>query len=171
MHAPNAPCHDAPDVARVLSEIFAVDDMRALNLFRQLKTIHRALHQLAAEHHPDETKLSHARIHLLIRLEASARLGDDGGRLPSELSAWLGVSRNTVSALLNGLEEQGLIERALHPTDRRQILIRLTDAGRAEVLERAPAFGAFVTRLFRALDDAERATLAALLDKLLAGME
>jgi DNA-binding MarR family transcriptional regulator len=93
-------------------------------------------------------------------------MGNDQGLLPSELSRFLGVSRNTVSALLNGLEEQGLIERHLHPTDRRQFLIRITPGGHDLVCARAPEFGAFVASMFEVLSLEERATLLALLDKL-----
>jgi DNA-binding MarR family transcriptional regulator len=89
---------------------------------------------------------------------------------PSELSAALGVSRNTVSALLNGLEEQGLIERHLHPTDRRQFLVRITPAGCDLVRTRAPQFAAFIASLLDDLSPDERHTLFVLLDKLYSRM-
>ncbi len=39
------------------------------------------------------------------------------GMKPSELSAAQGVGRNTVSALIASLEEDGFISRALHAQD------------------------------------------------------
>jgi len=113
-----------------------------------------------------EDALSHARMRLLILLMVEKHHGNETGLLPSELSHRLGVSRNTVSTLLNGLEAQGLIVRQLHPDDRRQWLIRLTPEGEALVRQRAPEFATFVNTLFQGLSEQEQQTLIALLDKL-----
>jgi DNA-binding MarR family transcriptional regulator len=154
-----------PEIEQIMSDIFNTEDMSRLELFRRLKAVSHLLGHLAGEYRKD-VKLSHARMRLLMRLAVSARMGDDQGLPPSELSRFLGVSRNTVSALLNGLEEQGLIERHLHPTDRRQFLICITPGGHDLVCARAPEFGAFVASMFEVLSLEDRATLLALLDKL-----
>lgn len=154
----------------MLAEVFQVEDMSTHTLFRQIKMINHLLRLLFGEFRKDEDTPSHPRMRLLIRLEVDARLGRDDGVLPSELSQWLGVSRNTVSALLNGLEEQGLIQRHLHPEDRRRIQIRLTDEGHVLVKKRAPHIGSFIQNLFDTLTPEERDTLSTLLDKLLEGM-
>ena len=107
---------------------------------------------------------------LLTRLLIDNKIDDNAGLQPSELSTFLGISRNTVSALLNGLEEQGLIERHRHPTDRRQFLIRLTPAGEELVYAHAPQHTAFVTSLFEELSPDERQQLLSLLTKLLQHM-
>lgn len=158
------------EIEQTLAEIFEIDDTGALTLFRQLKVINHVLHRLFDDYQKDDSKLSHARMRLLIRLETDARQGNTAGLLPSELSQWLGVSRNTVSSLLNGLEKQNLIERELHPTDRRQILIRITDEGRDLIQTHAPKIGTFITTLFTVLDASEQELLSALLEKLLSGM-
>ncbi|HVO68714.1 MAG TPA: MarR family winged helix-turn-helix transcriptional regulator [Aggregatilineaceae bacterium] len=154
-----------PEVEQIMADIFNTQDMSKFDLFRKLMKVSNLLSHLASEYRED-VKLSPARMRLLIRLAVSDRMGNDQGLLPSELSRFLGVSRNTVSALLNGLEEQGLIERHLHPTDRRQFLIRITPGGHDLVCARAPEFGAFVASMFEVLSLEERATLLALLDKL-----
>lgn len=161
-----------PDVARVMAEIFGTDDMRTMDLFAKFKIINRVLHHLfdacRQQHETEEgAALSHARMRILIRLEAESRLGNADGVQPSQLSRWMGVNRNTISALLNGLEEQNLIERHLHPTDRRQISIRLTEAGHALVQTRAPQTAAFVNSLFEGLSEADRDALNDLLDRVL----
>lgn len=161
-----ARCHPPPEIQAIMAEIYQVDDMRDMNLFRLFWGIIHLVDDLKGERRP-EGQLSSARMRLLIRLTVDNRLGRETGLLPSELSDHLGVSRNTVSALLNGLEEQGLIERHLHPTDRRQLLIRITPAGEALVHERAPEFAAFVSGLLSALSVEERETLSILLAKLL----
>jgi len=159
----------SPEVERIMADIFSTEDMSKLELFRKLKAVSHLLSHLAGEYRKD-VKLSQARMRLLIWLAVSDRMGNERGLLPSELSRFLGVSRNTVSALLNGLEEQGLIERHLHPTDRRRLIIRITPGGHDLVCARAPEFGAFVASLFEALSPEERATLLALLDKLFKGL-
>jgi len=159
----------SPEVERIMADIFSTEDMSKLDLFRKLKAVSHLLNHLAGEYRKD-VKLSQARMRLLIWLAISDRMGNDWGLQPSELSRFLGVSRNTVSALLNGLEVQGLIERHLHPTDRRQLLIRITPDGHDLVCVRAPEFGAFVTSMFETLSPEERATLLTLLDKLFEGL-
>lgn len=153
------------EAERTMLEVFGIEDTRMLDLFHRLKAVAHLLDHLIGEYRKDGT-LSHARMRLLIRLVVDSRLGVKSGLSPSELSRFLGVSRNTISALLNGLEEQGLIERQLHPTDRRQFIIQITPAGHALVRERAPAFADFVTSLFDSLSPDETQTLSTLLDKL-----
>jgi DNA-binding MarR family transcriptional regulator len=158
-----------PEVYAIMAELFGVQDMRELDLFRKLKIASHLLgHLIQHYHHGD--RLSPARMRLLIWLKVDTELGREMGLSPSELSHFLGVSRNTTSALLNGLEEQGLIERQLHPIDRRQFLIRITQAGDELVDRRAPDFAAFVVELFAPLSPEERTTLMVLLDKLLEGL-
>jgi DNA-binding MarR family transcriptional regulator len=48
----------------------------------------------------------------------------------SDLAESVGVSRPTLTALVDGLEHAGLIQRVPEPTDRRGIRMLLTDAGR-----------------------------------------
>jgi DNA-binding MarR family transcriptional regulator len=165
------PCKRAnrPEIEQIMADIFNTHDMSRLDLFRKLMAVSNLLNHLASEYRED-VRLSHARMRLLMRLAVSDRMGDNRGLPPSELSRFLGVSRNTVSSLLNGLEEQGLIERHLHPTDRRQLLIHITPGGHDLVCARAPEFGAFVASLFETLSSEERATLLALLDKLYESM-
>ena len=154
-----------PELQQILFGIFGVEDMESLDLFRHITAVAHLVSSLKGGYRQD-SPLSAARMRLLIRLTADTEMGNTAGLSPSELSAFLGVGRNTVSALLNGLEEQALIERHLHPTDRRQFLIRITPAGQDTVHTRAPVFAAFVADLFSALSAEERATLLALLDKL-----
>ena len=53
------------------------------------------------------------------------------GKYQSQLRKKLGVSRPTVSRMLRSLEERGLVSRQRSQLDRRQLDVRLTDAGRA----------------------------------------
>jgi DNA-binding MarR family transcriptional regulator len=52
-----------------------------------------------------------------------------------DLSEMLGVAARTTTAVVDGLERDGLVERVRHPDDRRAFLLNLTPLGRARHLE------------------------------------
>jgi DNA-binding MarR family transcriptional regulator len=113
-----------------------------------------------------EADLSGPRLWLLTRLWMEETHGHVQGTRPTHLSRWQNVSKNTISALLRGLEEQGLVERALDSEDRRVFRIRLTAAGRELVQRIAPRHLASLNQLAGGLATAERAELIVLLQKL-----
>ncbi|HEY0628413.1 MAG TPA: MarR family transcriptional regulator [Sphingomicrobium sp.] len=56
---------------------------------------------------------------------------ESGARLTiSKLAEWIGVPLTTVVRWVKALEEELLVERVEHPTDRRIVFIRLLDQGR-----------------------------------------
>jgi len=57
---------------------------------------------------------------------------------PAALSAQVGVTRATMTGLLDRLEKDGFIERRPHPTDRRSTLIVLRPSGRAKLGKMLP---------------------------------
>ena len=99
-------------------------------------------------------------VHVLARL----------GEIPiSRYGAEVGVPRSTITNLVDRLERAGLVERLPGPTDRRVTLVRLAPAGRKAVEETGLLRQSQVaTRLF-ALDPAAQATLAELLERVVAG--
>ena len=58
-------------------------------------------------------------------------------RSPSALTAYLGVTKGTVSQSLNALERKGLIAKAIDKADKRQVTLNLTRRGR-RLLENDP---------------------------------
>jgi DNA-binding MarR family transcriptional regulator len=58
------------------------------------------------------------------------------------------------------LEGLGLVTRTGHPTDGRQVLVALSELGRAEVVETRRRRDAWLARRLAALEPAERAVLA-----------
>jgi DNA-binding MarR family transcriptional regulator len=110
--------------------------------------------------------LSGPRWHLLVRLSAEEMRHGPGGLSPTYLSKCQGVCKNTISSLLRGLEEQGLIQRDLDPTDWRAFRIRLSSAGREIVQASAAQHFRELNVLLTGLTAAERAELMGLLDKL-----
>ena len=57
-------------------------------------------------------------------------VGPGGEPTVSELAARLGVTHGAVSQLAGRLEKKGLVQRTANPKDRRQSIVRLTDAGK-----------------------------------------
>lgn len=68
-------------------------------------------------------------------LAALRRSGAPFTLTPSELADTLMLSRGGMTSRLDRLERAGLVERRANVDDRRSLLIRLTDAGRALVDE------------------------------------
>lgn len=50
---------------------------------------------------------------------------EDGPKAPSDLAKALGLTRGSVTTLLDRLEARGFVERLAHPTDRRALLVTL----------------------------------------------
>ena len=73
---------------------------------------------------------------------AALRVTESVARLDSptikDVAADLGVDHSTTSRAVAGAQRQGLIKRSAHPTDRRQVLLALTDQG-AKISEELPA--------------------------------
>ncbi len=65
-------------------------------------------------------------------------IGDNPGRMQSEIAAALGIQRPNFVAMMDGLERRGLAERIRSGADRRANALALTAAG-AELLKRARA--------------------------------
>jgi DNA-binding MarR family transcriptional regulator len=148
-----------------LQDLTGAVDPTGLQLFRLVRTTAN-LYEAVTHQALSASMLSGPRWHLLIRLLVQEERNHGAGLSPTHLSHCLNVSRNTVSALLRGLEEQGLIERTLDPDDRRVFWIRLSEEGRALVRSSAPQHLAFLNRLVAGLLPAEQAQLIELLDKL-----
>lgn len=118
----------------------------------------------ASEVPPDSPiDLSGPRWGLLLRLMAEEHNGNCDGLTPTGLSRFQNVSKNTISSLLRGLEEQGLIQRAIDPVDKRIFRIQLTAHGR-EVMEiAAPLRIKHLNRLASGLTEEQQQQLFKLL--------
>jgi DNA-binding MarR family transcriptional regulator len=88
----------------------------------------------------------------------------------SDLAAWQGVDKSTVTPQVRRLEERALVERHGHPGDKRAVLLTATDHGRRR-LQEVDEVGA---RLFgRALDGwpvADQRAFAALMRRFADGL-
>jgi MarR family transcriptional regulator, transcriptional regulator for hemolysin len=83
-------------------------------------------------------------------------LGDDGVETPSEMAAYIGITRASTSRLLTTMEARGLIRRD-NPQgpDGRQVALALTDRGRALLARYRPAADAVTAHFLTKLDPEE----------------
>ncbi|MBP8949622.1 MAG: winged helix-turn-helix transcriptional regulator [Candidatus Promineofilum sp.] len=147
------------------SSLYSKGDPRATRLMDQLRQVSHQMYRLG-EASLNEAGFSYAQYRVLMSLLFNEWLGHTEGMNPSEISAQQGTGRNTVSALIRTLEDDGLIERRLDENDRRRFNIALTDAGRQRVRQHANSHMQFVDHIFTAFSDEELETLGALLQKL-----
>lgn len=110
--------------------------------------------------------LSEGRFVLLFLLDASA-----DGLAPNILAERAGVTRATVTGLLDGLEREALIERHADPDDRRALCIRLTRKGKRVAKAVFEQHGRWIVGLFGNLSASERRQLGSLLDKVAVNLE
>ncbi len=99
-----------------------LDDSRAEVIAKDLAAaIGRLLRRLRAEANPTELALS--------QMGALSRLEQSGPMTTADLARAELMKPQSMGVILGTLEQEGLIERQPHPTDRRQILFVLTAAG------------------------------------------
>lgn len=118
--------------------------------------------EMAREVHPD---LESSAYGLLVRLDECGR------QRATELAAYIGVGKATMSRQLRALEQLGLIAREPDPADGRAWLVHLTDEGRVRFRTVREARRVRYVRELAAWDRVEVAELARLLHQLNLGME
>ena len=103
------------------------------------------------------------------RLRLLNELHCNGPRKMADLADSLGVTPRNVTALVDALEAERMVQRAPHPTDRRITMIEIT-GGSATVERQVEELRAAIAALFADISEDDRATfervMARLLDKL-----
>ncbi|MFH9352966.1 MarR family winged helix-turn-helix transcriptional regulator [Kitasatospora sp. NPDC017646] len=120
----------------------------------------------AGEVHFSRFGLSTGRYRLLADLE------DHGGeKSPSQLAASLGVSRATVTGLVDGLEREGLVARRPSTEDGRGNVVILTARGADKLRALAPEHFDRMQSLVGGLTVEERTTFLDLLARIVDGID
>ncbi|HUA80255.1 MAG TPA: MarR family transcriptional regulator [Dyella sp.] len=83
--------------------------------------VSQLLRRLRTHANPNELNLS--------QLSTLARLDQHGAMTTADLARAESMKPQSMGTILASLEQEGLVERQPHPTDRRQILFALTIAG------------------------------------------
>ncbi|TPK77446.1 MarR family transcriptional regulator [Mesorhizobium sp. B2-4-15] len=95
------------------------------------------------------------------------RSGQPYALTPTELYEATMVTSGAMTARLDRLEKAGLILRAPHPSDRRGVVVQLTEKGLALIDEAVTAHVANEHEILSGLTKAEHETLSSLLEKLI----
>jgi DNA-binding MarR family transcriptional regulator len=103
------------------------------------------------------------------QLAALAALERHSAMTPGELAEHEKVQPPSMTRVIAALEERGLVMRAPHATDRRQVVLTVTERGRAVVQQSRQLREAWLAQRLRELSPQERAILrsaAPILEKL-----
>jgi DNA-binding MarR family transcriptional regulator len=95
------------------------------------------------------------------QLAALAVLERHGPMAPGELAEHEKVQPPSMTRVIAVLEERGLVMRAAHPTDRRQVVLTVTEEGRALVSQARRRRDAWLAKRLKELTPEERALLRA----------
>src|SRR5205809_5169422 len=150
-----------PALARTDREPLArSDDPRALRIWLRLLTCTHLIEQRVRSGLRERFATTLPRFDLLAQLERHRE-----GLKMNELSRLLMVTGGNVTAIVDQLEKEGLVERLDEPADRRAFRIRLTRAGDKTFAEMARAHEEWVVELLAGLPKREQDELLKLLAK------
>ena len=102
------------------------------------------------------------------QLSVMAALLNEGDMLMGALAARERMQPPSMTRIVNGLEERGFVARRPDPSDRRQCLVTVTEAGREIILANRQRRDEWLTVRIAELEPAERAVLrqaVAILDR------
>jgi DNA-binding MarR family transcriptional regulator len=100
------------------------------------------------------------------RMRLLGTLHCNGPQIMSDISDELGVTRRNVTALVDALEEEGLVRRMPHPSDRRATIIELTEKGEETTGNAYIGHRVGVAEVFASLSENEQRELIRMLGTL-----
>jgi DNA-binding MarR family transcriptional regulator len=137
------------------------DDHRALRIWLRLLTCTQLIEREVRSRLRHDYATTLPRFDLMAQLERHAE-----GLKMNALSELLMVTGGNVTAIVDQLEKEGLVERLDEPADRRAFRIRLTRAGERTFGEMARAHEGWVVEMLSGLTRKEHEALLELLAKL-----
>jgi DNA-binding MarR family transcriptional regulator len=97
----------------------------------------------------------------MTQLHVMNMLERHGEMAMSRLAEMLGVSLSNATGLIDRIEERGFVERIRVPSDRRIVLVRITDLGRGVTEEVEALREAWLGRMLDRLDETQLTRAAA----------
>jgi DNA-binding MarR family transcriptional regulator len=146
----SAPARTRPSPAPPQEELSTVDGLAQLSFL-----VYGLLERRAGEH-----DLSVIQTRLLGVLR-------DRQPTMNELAKLLQLDKSSVTGLVDRAERRGLVLRVPSTTDRRSVLVTLTEEGRSFVLQAAASFETDVTALLASLSPSDQARLSKLISHVL----
>lgn len=147
-----------PDLDPSATEVF-------LHLLRSGDEAFRVVDSHLAQH-----DISQGRFGVLMALWGNCQRADSETEkplTPAELADRTGVTRATITGLVDTLERAGLVTRTPHPDDRRMMSVGLTKRGGKLLAQIMPAHFRRMAWLMGPLGEGERKTFVRLLTKVL----
>lgn len=143
-----------PDILAKFAERYPDADVTAiasfLHLLRVATDLSQALDTCLSKH-----DLLQGRWWVLILLMREESLSST----PSLLAEKIGVTRATMTGLLDSLEQGGLVKREFDKADRRSVMIKLTPAGQAKLDVVMPDYYRRLRQCMQGLDESKRQQL------------
>ena len=136
------------------------DDHRALRIWLRLLTCTQMIERVVRSRLRERFGTTLPRFDLMAQLERHPE-----GLKMNELSRRLMVTGGNVTAIVDQLEKEGLVERLDEPDDRRAFRIRLTRTGEKSFTEMAAAHEEWVVDMLSGLSRREQDDLLRLLAK------
>ena len=99
-------------------------------------------------------------------LLALAHLSLDGALGPTELTHRLHMTTGAMTAMLDRLAERDYVVRESHETDRRRIVVRLTQGGRERIFTQVHGMAGSVVAASERLDAGQRRTVVAYIEEI-----
>jgi DNA-binding MarR family transcriptional regulator len=150
----------APDRLADRESIARSEDHHALRIWLRLLTCTQLIERQVRSRLREQFGSTLPRFDLMSQLERHR----DGLKM-NELSRLLMVTGGNITAIVDQLETEGLVERLDHAEDRRAFRIRLTRAGERSFAEMARAHEEWVVELLAGLSRREQDDLLKLLAK------
>jgi DNA-binding MarR family transcriptional regulator len=97
--------------------------------------------------------------------------GPEHRATPSEIAAWQQMSPSGITGRLDGLEKRGFVRRLPSPSDRRKVIVELTEEGRRAWLGTFDPQTNEEEKVLAALDPDEREQLDRLLRKMMRAVD
>jgi DNA-binding MarR family transcriptional regulator len=97
---------------------------------------------------------------------ALSKLSDVGETSQNQLGTLVAMDAATIKGVIDRLKARGLVEVTRHEGDKRRLMVRLTDAGRAMVAELTPLAERITSETLSPLSPREAATLLRLLGRI-----
>jgi DNA-binding MarR family transcriptional regulator len=165
---PNCPLKDIPRYERILevARLFPALDPSACEAYLHLLRAADVAHELTKANLVHHGMLPGRFTVLMMLVDKEQGFKPGPPRTPAELARLAGVTRATITGLVDTLEGDGWVRREPDAQDRRMMLVRLTPTGHQAVIDMLPAHFRQIASIMGALSEPERKTLVHLLDKM-----
>lgn len=146
----------------------------AASLFMQLLRTADELYEVKADF-LRKHNISNGRFTVLMLLNSAGSMDgcaeENPPKSPADLAEMAGVTRATMTGLVDTLEKDELVRRESDPRDRRAMLVHLTEKGERFTAEILPGYFRQVTAIMGPLSRGEKMQLTAILAHVRAGIE